>query len=310
MLKRNWALIAFVYLALAEAFSLAPVPDLSLCLIRPEHHEKAADDNDNKYCPAFDAGIALVFEKTDLFLETHDKSVVGAFTIVLAISTIGLWLATNKLWVAGERQLRLSGYSAAVSERAVGVTREIGEAQVRAYVRIKSANIYFIGKDGLPLIEIVAVNSGQSPALDFVWAPEIFYLSDVHEQKVREPSEEWAEQAGLDIHSASETSAIYAVHDFVLVEQITVDGKTPDKIAVSVTIHYAWEDVFENEFMDVASFAGMGVFGDAKANRERHELNTSAWSCRLNPIAKGQPWSGIAIQPPSDDDDENNRKTT
>lgn len=52
-------------------------------------------------------GAALAFEKADIFLERHDKSVIGAFTIVLAISTIGLWLATNKLWSAGERQLEL-----------------------------------------------------------------------------------------------------------------------------------------------------------------------------------------------------------
>ena len=43
MLKRNWALIALVYLALAEVLSLAPVPNLSLCLIQPEHGQQAAD---------------------------------------------------------------------------------------------------------------------------------------------------------------------------------------------------------------------------------------------------------------------------
>jgi hypothetical protein len=37
--------------------------------------------------------------------DDNDKAVVAAFTIVLALSTIGLWLATNKLWEAGERQL-------------------------------------------------------------------------------------------------------------------------------------------------------------------------------------------------------------
>jgi len=106
MLKRNWALIALVYVALAQALSLAPVPDLSLCLIQPEHSQQSANHDDPKYCPAFHTGAALFFERTDHFLESHDKSVIGGFTIVLAISTIGLWLATNKLWAAGERQFR------------------------------------------------------------------------------------------------------------------------------------------------------------------------------------------------------------
>jgi hypothetical protein len=309
MHRRSWALISLVYLAFAEVLSWAPVSDLSLCLIQPEHNEQASDHDSKKYCPAFHVGAALAFEKADSWLERHDKSVIGAFTIVLAISTIGLWLATNKLWAAGERQIRLSQYATGISASAIGVTREIGEAQVRAYVRIKQAEIYFLGDDGLPMIEITAVNSGQSPALDFTWAPQIFYLSDEREEKVKEPHEEWAEQPGIDIHSASETTATYIVDDFVLTQQISVDGVTPDKIAVSVTIHYAWTDVFENSFTDVASFAGMAVVGDAKENRRRiHPLNTSAWFCRLDAIAKGQSWSGIAVQAPPEQETSANHR--
>jgi hypothetical protein len=57
--------------------------------------------------PPSNMGAALVFEKMDTFPEQHDKSVIGAFTIVLAVSTIGLWLATNRFWSAGERELKL-----------------------------------------------------------------------------------------------------------------------------------------------------------------------------------------------------------
>jgi hypothetical protein len=143
MLKRNWALIALVYLALAEALSLAPVPDLSLCLIQPEHSQQAADHNEPKYCPAFHTGLAVFFERTDHFLEAHDKSVIGGFTIVLAISTIGLWLATNKLWAAGEKQLEVLSESAAaqsrdmqaaiaIAERSADAARDAAKAAMRA----------------------------------------------------------------------------------------------------------------------------------------------------------------------------------
>jgi hypothetical protein len=107
MLKRNWVLIALIYVAFAEVLSWAPVPDLSLCLIKPEHSEQSSDHDGKKYCAALHSGAAFAFEAVDSFLERHDKSVVGGFTVVLAISTIGLWLATNKLWLAGERQLEL-----------------------------------------------------------------------------------------------------------------------------------------------------------------------------------------------------------
>jgi hypothetical protein len=51
MLRRDWALKTLAYLAFAEVLSLAPVSDLSLCLIQPEHGEQATDHDDKKYCP-------------------------------------------------------------------------------------------------------------------------------------------------------------------------------------------------------------------------------------------------------------------
>jgi hypothetical protein len=134
MLKRNWALIALVYLAFAEALSWVPVPDLSPCLIQPEDREQPTSDGDKKYCPAFHTGAAVVFENVDSFLEHHDKSVVGGFTIVLAISTIGLWLATNKLWEAGEKQFGLLSESAAAQSRdmqeSIGVAKQSADAAI------------------------------------------------------------------------------------------------------------------------------------------------------------------------------------
>src|SRR5260370_41918119 len=79
MLKRNWALIAIVYLAFAEALSLAPVLDLSLCLIQPEDSQQASDDNDQKNCPAFHTGVVAALDSVDGILERHDKSVVAGF---------------------------------------------------------------------------------------------------------------------------------------------------------------------------------------------------------------------------------------
>lgn len=135
MLKRNWALIAFVYLALAEALSLVPVPDLSLCLIQPEDSQQASDDNDQKYCPAFHTGIIASIDAVDGFLEHHDKSVVGGFTIVLAISTIGLWLATNKLWAAGEKQFGLLSDTSAAQSRDMQISIKVAADAAMAAIR-------------------------------------------------------------------------------------------------------------------------------------------------------------------------------
>ena len=45
------------------------------------------------------------------WLERHGEAVIAAFTIVLALSTIGLWRATRKLYEAGEQQIAAVGDS-------------------------------------------------------------------------------------------------------------------------------------------------------------------------------------------------------
>ncbi len=185
MLKRNWALIALVYLALAEILSLAPVPDLSLCLIQPEHSEQPANHDDEKYCPAFHVAAALAIEKVDVFLENHDKSVVGGFTIVLAISTIGLWLATNKLWASGEKQFGLLAEtslrqsrdmkaSVVAAEAAVNVAQDTAKRQLRAYVSVaglaRTKDPGEVAGAGFA-VWVDVKNEGQTPAYDvFHWA--------------------------------------------------------------------------------------------------------------------------------------------
>jgi hypothetical protein len=149
MLKRNWALIALVYLAFAEVLSLAPVPDLSLCLIQPEHSEQTSNNDNKKYCPAFHVGIVASIDTLDGFLERHDKGVIGAFTIVLAISTIGLWLATNNLWKAGEKQFELLSESAVAQSRDMQASMAIADrsahaAEVAARAAEKSADALLI----------------------------------------------------------------------------------------------------------------------------------------------------------------------
>jgi hypothetical protein len=185
------------------------------------------------------------------------------------------------------------------SEKAIAVTRTIGEAQVRAYVSIKSAAIYFGGEAAMPFIDIVATNSGQSPALNFIWAPEVRYLPETTPEFISEPGEEWVAQPGIDIHSASESNGMYALTNFEMLEKIVVDGKMPERMGVSVIVHYAWRDVFGKNFIDSASFAGVAEIRDAAENqRALHALNTSPWACRLMRIAKGQAWSGILVKAP------------
>jgi hypothetical protein len=93
---RGSVIVLLVLLTLeGVSWMAAPVPP---CLIKTTHQEQAAYHYIEKDCPTFFSGSLILFGRIDHFIDMHDKSIVAVFTVVLAISTIGLWLATNGLY--------------------------------------------------------------------------------------------------------------------------------------------------------------------------------------------------------------------
>jgi hypothetical protein len=119
MERRVFFLCLLSFLMFAEGLSWLTAGGLGPCLVKPEHSQQATDDNKHQDCPTFFAGTLLSFERGFEWVkrDDNDKAVVAGFTVVLAISTIGLWLATNRLWSAGERQLELLAKTAASQSR-------------------------------------------------------------------------------------------------------------------------------------------------------------------------------------------------
>ena len=74
-------------------------------------------------------------------------TIASGFAAIAAI--VGLWLL-RRTW--------------AETKRTADIARDIGEAQIRAYVGIKSAT-YSRDKNGWNIIKLRLINSGQSPAL-------------------------------------------------------------------------------------------------------------------------------------------------
>jgi hypothetical protein len=66
------------------------------------HHSAAAQYDYPEHCSAFNGPLwaIVVFGllKTDIFLKAYEHELVAGFTVVLAVSTIGLWLSTRHLW--------------------------------------------------------------------------------------------------------------------------------------------------------------------------------------------------------------------
>jgi hypothetical protein len=182
MQRKTWLLIVFCFLAFLELASWPAFQAGSPCLVGPPNQSETANNNRPKECPTFHAGIGAFFSQTDEFLERHDKSIIGAFTVVLAISTIGLWMATNRLWRAGEKQFAF--LTASSVEQSQATERSIAAAETANELNQKNSatsrrpwvsigNPEFVG----PLIfrpigasstlTVKVRNVGQSPATNF-----------------------------------------------------------------------------------------------------------------------------------------------
>jgi hypothetical protein len=194
--KRDWLLVALAYLAFIEVLSFSPVAPSFPCLVETPHSTQSANHNEPKYCTPFHSGIAVALERTDHFLEAHDKSVVGGFTIVLAISTIGLWLATNKLWAAGERQMELIAASGAqqsrdmqasikAAEKGNELNRQAFIATHRPWIDIDSAasitgNLTISFEEGVgAALNLTLKNLGETPAENIFIYAEITFIGIV-----------------------------------------------------------------------------------------------------------------------------------
>jgi hypothetical protein len=152
MERRLFFLCLLSFLMFAEGLSWIMAGGLGPCLVAPEHSEQATNNNNHQNCPTFLAGTLLSFERGAEILKRNDneKAVVAGFTIVLAISTIGLWLATNRLWAAGERQLVHLGDTA--------------ERQLRAYIGIDNVIMTEVEEGKKPKLSLRVRNYGQTPA--------------------------------------------------------------------------------------------------------------------------------------------------
>jgi hypothetical protein len=242
-------------------------------------------------------------EKANAELKAADERKLIKYTGYLVVVGIVQFLIFVLQLIAFGYQAYKLRQTVDTSEKAIATTREIGEAQVRAYVKIKSASIFFLGDEAAPSVQVEAVNSGQSPALNFVWTPEVHYLPEHAPEMVSDVEQGWNLNPGIDIHAASDAKALFFIVDFPMVEKIAVNGEVPDKMGVSVILYYAWTDVFGETSLDSASFASVAEIGDADENqRQRHPLNTSKWKCDLVPIAKGQSWTGIMVKAPPNKD--------
>ena len=91
-----WRVLVFVLIWLVFECTIS-----WLAFCHPNYEQSAYYQIHHEYCafkgPLLGA-ISWGWGRMVVILHERDKEIVAAFTIILAFSTIGLWLATNRLW--------------------------------------------------------------------------------------------------------------------------------------------------------------------------------------------------------------------
>ena len=200
--------------------------------------------------------------------------IVGIVEAAITLAGVILVLAT----------LLYTKRAAIAAESAVVETRRIGEAQVRAYLAIKSVKFVFMGQtDPLPMVQITVVNTGQSPAQNFEWLPTIEYQTE--RGAVFEPFDEaHYSGVGTDIGASRKHKAKF-FGTLPLVTTISRHMEMPEAVCIRVQVHYRWTDVFGNKFTEYRTYMGMAEKGLPDENiRDVHPLNDGPWACLLEPV--------------------------
>jgi hypothetical protein len=226
-------------------------------------------------------------------------TITALATGFIAWFTLTLKRSTDRLWDAGERQLQVISDNADQQSRdmaaSVAETRRIGEAQVRAYVSIKTAVIAYMGEWQHPVVGFVALNTGQSPAKNLVWNIAVQYASGGQKRTVGvRPN--WAnEEIGFDIPAATES-----VLQRVGIANISLKAfrdnpggaamPHPRIVIVRVKVDFRYTDVFERDWFGEAYFHGIGpppVGPTAPMDFPKIEQMTP-----LGPTSKPNDWDG------------------
>jgi hypothetical protein len=104
-------------------------------------------------------------------MDGHEGFFVGLFTACLFFATVFLWRSTEKLYEAGERQIKLSRSVSAVqarnTRRQLRLTERTAESQLRAYVGANSLYFDPLSAERPVRVVIEIKNFGQTPARDF-----------------------------------------------------------------------------------------------------------------------------------------------
>lgn len=217
-------------------------------------------------CAFYDVVTARVLQAL-VFLDQHNGAVAAGAGLAVAGFTYFLWLSTEKLWAAGEKTAednRISGQTQAdkmeksidAMRDANDIARDIGQAQVRCYLSIKSV-FATVNSLGMSDIAVTLSNTGQSPARKFFWASEMTYMTgkgEVYWESDKRPIDEGDHPRDIPIGNIGGFGRSHIGR--LLSEEEGVALRESDTIIFTAEITIRWEDVFGTEFNETHKFQG------------------------------------------------------
>ena len=125
---------------LFSAWIVAGSKSFQSCMQEEQH--KSAIEDAVKGPTQFFAAISAHKDCAGHFVEENGEGIIASFSIILAISTIGLWLAANRLWAAGEKQFAL------LSETAAAQSRDMQASIAASTAAVEIATQTFLAEHG------------------------------------------------------------------------------------------------------------------------------------------------------------------
>jgi hypothetical protein len=160
--KFNSQLVA-AYLILLEITSWLPAPRGAACVVNPANYGGYYAEHNE--CPTFHVFLTKLFSRVFEML-SNPNWIIAIFTVVLAGSTIALWVVT---WQSGVRQSRDMEGAIAAAKDANDLNRNNFTATQRPWLKVTvelASGFTSDGKTGTVGLAISAKNMGASPAFN------------------------------------------------------------------------------------------------------------------------------------------------
>lgn len=141
MLNIARGLLISVALVLICWWALQGSPSFQACVQKDD--KQSADNQSKNYIETFATRADIYRDCLGEFVHDRKDEILVAFTVILAFSTIFLWVATRDLVKSAEKTAR---------------------SELRAYVGISNCTIRSVSANEKPIIEIRFKNFGKTPA--------------------------------------------------------------------------------------------------------------------------------------------------